>query len=61
MDWILVVITFMNPHVDLKTVETYHPTEEACQQTLELLEERFSKIEGLGFILSCHPDEDHPR
>jgi hypothetical protein len=59
MKWVLIVMTFWRPDVQIKTNEVYFSTEEDCMTAMHELERRYvqHKNDGFGYVLTCRQEE----
>lgn len=59
MKWVLIIITFWRPDVQVKTTEMYYPDEQSCLDAQAEIEERYVSYNrdadepGFGYILTC--------
>jgi len=54
MHWFLIITTFYTPNVPVKVVEMEMPSQQACEDAIEIFDSRFKDVdESFGYILRC--------
>ena len=54
MKWLLIIVTFYNPHVDLKIVEIEVDTQEQCLSRMAYYMELFdNQDDAFGYTMRC--------
>lgn len=61
MKWVLIMwAVWPNADLPVKMIETYHSSEQACLDAMELVIERYMRVEhdSYGYTLQCRPNRE---